>query len=416
MEALISAGVSTNVQATKGETVLMLASKEGHDSIVRFLCSNDHEKADPNIVDCDGESALFWACRDGHLKCVQELVAHGANTLHKNKAGMSPIEVSVSHCSGASHLNIIHHLFEHMKNHHGVTERKNFSNNKGDNLLSMSSRYGHYNCVEILLRLGSDPNTSNMYGQTPLMIGSKYGHEFIVELLCTSEPIKSNVNQSDNQGNTALFYACRKGHLGCVKSLLQHKANANQRNKYQESPLMLACKGGYQDIVSYLLTNEYDKADVNLLNDRKQNEFVIAAEAGHLNILKELTKYGAKIDLQDIQGKNSLMHSASKGHYEIVQHLTETDKTLPHIIDTNGNNSLIHACRTGQLNCVKELLSKGAIVNHQNNFSETGLMHACLGNHCDIVELLCAKGALINITDHVTGHRSDLLLYFSQIF
>ncbi len=231
------------------------------------------------------------------------------------------------------------------------------------------------------------------------MIGSKHGHETIVELLCTNQQTKCNVNQTDNDGNTALFYACLKGHLGCVKCLLRHKSNSNQRNIVKKTPLMLTCSVGFEDIADYLLTNEYDKVDINLLNQLKQNEFMLAAEAGHLNILMKLIDFGASIHQQDIYGRNSLMYAASKGYIDTVQYLVRMNKDLVNIEDAKGDTALIHSCKAGHIKCVKELVLNGAMINHQNKDSETSLMHASLGNHCDVVKLLCAKGALLNITD-----------------
>ena len=69
-------------------TGLMKASDEGYADVVRLLLDN---KADPNIpfkideeYELNGETALFFAARKGHVNIVKLLLDYGAEVDHKN--------------------------------------------------------------------------------------------------------------------------------------------------------------------------------------------------------------------------------------------------------------------------------------------------------------------------------------------
>ena len=50
------------------------------------------------------------------------------------------------------------------------------------------------------------------------------------------------VGARDSDGNTALHYAAKMGHVGIVNILLMHDAAATAVNETGWSPLMMACK------------------------------------------------------------------------------------------------------------------------------------------------------------------------------
>ncbi|MGH8616540.1 MAG: ankyrin repeat domain-containing protein [Burkholderiales bacterium] len=84
-------GLAT-VRNAQGETLLMVASANGHWRVASLLLLKN--KADPDAATRDGNTALHRAAAGGHSDAVSLLIALGASTQVKNSAGRTPGEVA----------------------------------------------------------------------------------------------------------------------------------------------------------------------------------------------------------------------------------------------------------------------------------------------------------------------------------
>ena len=89
LERLLEAGAEVSVQDKDGLTALMLASIAGNAPCVARLA----QSADIALeqTDAEGQTALLWACRWGHLSAVKALCEAGASLVpasqgHGNRA------------------------------------------------------------------------------------------------------------------------------------------------------------------------------------------------------------------------------------------------------------------------------------------------------------------------------------------
>eukprot|EP00434_Breviolum_minutum_P032768 symbB.v1.2.028979.t1/scaffold2981.1/size65978/4 len=73
VKELINAKADLNLKDKNGDTALMWAAKKGHREIVKELIS---AKADLNLKDKDGNTALILAAKKGHTGIVRELLPH----------------------------------------------------------------------------------------------------------------------------------------------------------------------------------------------------------------------------------------------------------------------------------------------------------------------------------------------------
>jgi ankyrin repeat protein len=73
-----SKGERTNTGFFVGTTPLMMASKQGHLAVMKYLLRNG---AEANMVDSLGQSSLYMACTSGHLESCKLLVTHGSRTV-----------------------------------------------------------------------------------------------------------------------------------------------------------------------------------------------------------------------------------------------------------------------------------------------------------------------------------------------
>ncbi|XP_062515340.1 cyclin-dependent kinase 4 inhibitor C-like [Corticium candelabrum] len=74
-----------------GITAIHYAAQNNHVTIVERLSSCS---VPVDINDNDGCTPLWWAAMDGHVRCVDVLLKHGASPQHENKYGGSPLEIA----------------------------------------------------------------------------------------------------------------------------------------------------------------------------------------------------------------------------------------------------------------------------------------------------------------------------------
>lgn len=99
----------------------------------------------------------------------------------------------------------------------------------------------------------------------------------------------------DNDGRTALLYACSWGHLEMVKWLLEKGAQINMRDKDGRIPLHWAAGMGHKDVVELLLAN---KADLTVKDKDGRTPRELAAAKGQDDVatrLQEAEKSAARL-------------------------------------------------------------------------------------------------------------------------
>ncbi|KAJ1607901.1 ankyrin repeat-containing and signal peptide-containing protein [Cryptosporidium canis] len=114
----------------------------------------------------------------------------------------------------------------------------------------ISGEIGYF-FVSHLLSLGASADTYSEYGFTPLLLACKHQHKEVVRLLI--EKGKSQVDCTDPDGRTPLFYAISQLDIGLVNYLLEKGANPNFRDILGNTPLIHALMVNFKEAVSVLL-------------------------------------------------------------------------------------------------------------------------------------------------------------------
>ncbi len=163
---ILQSGMDVNTVDPAGNTLLMLAARNGNGGLVRFLL--DH-RARVRGRNRHGDSALMLAALKGHLEIVKLLTGAGAEINH---AGWTPL----SYAAFEGHTEIARFLLNQ-----GAAVAARAPN--GATALMAAARNGHLETVKLLLNAKADPNATGDQGATALKWAVAAGHGEIAAVL-----------------------------------------------------------------------------------------------------------------------------------------------------------------------------------------------------------------------------------------
>src|SRR5438874_1723811 len=229
------------------------------------------DRANINVPQSDGTTALHWAVRHGDLTTADLLIKAGADVKAANRYGLTPIQLA----AGNGHAAMIEKLLAA-----GVDP--SFANPGGETVLMRASRTGNMDAIRLLLARGANVNAKESErGQTALMWAVLENHADVVKLLLargadmnaktTARTIKGEYTPARagaasgngiirqralptaDGGMTALLFAVRDGNMPMTRLLLDFGADMRQSSGNHTSPLLIALLNGQVGIATELL-------------------------------------------------------------------------------------------------------------------------------------------------------------------
>ncbi|XP_034555028.1 kinase D-interacting substrate of 220 kDa B isoform X3 [Notolabrus celidotus] len=187
-----------------------------------------------------------------------------------------------------------------------------------------------------------------------------------------------------------LFSYVEEENLSAMKAHLDRFKEVDGRSDNGQTPLMLAAEQGSLEIVQELIRRG---ANVNLDDVDCWSALISAAKEGHMDVVKELLENSAYIEHRDMGGWTALMWAAYKGRVDVVELLLEHGANP----NTTGQQysvyPIIWAAGRGHADIVKILLENGAKVNCSDKYGTTPLIWASRKGHFDCVMHLLENGA-----------------------
>ncbi|XP_069543567.1 kinase D-interacting substrate of 220 kDa B isoform X3 [Brachyistius frenatus] len=187
-----------------------------------------------------------------------------------------------------------------------------------------------------------------------------------------------------------LFSYVEEENLSALKAHLDRFKEVDGRSDNGQTPLMLAAEQGSLEIIQELIRRG---ANVNLDDVDCWSALISAAKEGHLEVVKELLENSAYIEHRDMGGWTALMWAAYKGRVEVTELLLEHGANP----NTTGQQysvyPIIWAAGRGHADIVKLLLHNGAKVNCSDKYGTTPLIWASRKGHFDCVMHLLENGA-----------------------
>ncbi|KDO17484.1 hypothetical protein SPRG_16909 [Saprolegnia parasitica CBS 223.65] len=274
VQLLVEHGATVAPTNVSGEPLLLRACGNGRVSVVDALL---RAGADCNVTESYGHTALLVATVHANVEMLQLLAAHGANVAYVDQTSEPTIWEPTTAIALASSLG-----------HAAVTTQK------GSMALAHAVTRGHGDVLRALLPLvdvhativvdapmsetGPDQALLNLAMTMPLhavvaceAMESVEGHGDYMDALralleCPS--IDVNGRSEEANGATALYCACERGNRSLVRAIFEHPdCDINAADNDGNTPLHTASRKGLPIMVSYLLAQQ---PRINILAENKE--------------------------------------------------------------------------------------------------------------------------------------------------
>ncbi len=364
-----------------GRTALMLAAEEGQSECVSLLFSagadvnslgskertaflkNEWADSEGFTSHEDGRvpTALFFAVAGGHSKCVELLIAAGADV---NIQACSEEETCLMKAVRKGDVTSVSALLKA-----GAHVNAGQSIDKTALMMAAGSR-GNTRIRSLLIDAGADVNdgcrTATMYA----------AHHDQPECLSLLIQAGADVNKVDNFGASALIFAARARSVDCVSLLVKAGADINQ-TFLGWTPLMYAAQ---RDAESTSLLIKAG-ADVNKRGRDGETVVMCAAFCGSSKCLSLLVEAGADVNLMDIHGNSFLSRVQRQRALETrkrwLELLTRLDLQSQcrrfirrHLLSVSGRNLFVTIPQLPLPERIKEFLLMAEIEEAESSASE----------------------------------------------
>jgi ankyrin repeat protein len=199
---LLLALVASAAQADSYENSLSSARLGDTRQLVDLL----NRGIDPDTIDEQGNSLLLLAAREGHLRTVQAIIEYRPNVSHRNLAGDSAVMLATL----AGHDEVVDVLLEAGAeiNHDGWTP------------LIYAAFQGHLDLVEKFIQRGADVHAQAPNQSNALMFAARNGHIQVVRRLLQTD---IDLYHQNDRGFTAETWALSNGNTDIAGLIEQER-------------------------------------------------------------------------------------------------------------------------------------------------------------------------------------------------
>jgi ankyrin repeat protein len=338
------------------------AAKSGNGAAVVSLLQ---QKADVNIPEADGTTAISWAVRQDDGEMVDRLIKAGANVKAANRYGITPLYLAALN----GNADIVVRLLK-------AGAGANDTVTEGETALMTASRSGHVAAVKALLEGGATIDAREDWrGQTALMWAAAERHpDVIKELAAHGADVnaRSSLQKWERQttaeprekwlppgGLTPMYFAARQGCAECIKVLAALKADVDFADQDGVTPLINALMNGHYDAASALLDAG---ADPNKADNVGRTPLYAAVD---MNTVPSSNRPGPKTldnEMTGIQFVTKLLDHGANPNARLKKqtpYRSKVDRGTDTMLGA-GTTALLRAARAGDAPMMRLLLKRGA--------------------------------------------------------
>ena len=426
---LLKAGADPSITDANGNICLHYSVQGGCGKVVLETTFNHGDHV--NATNRKGHTALMMACEKGSMDYITALIEAGADPNSTDVNGETYLHHSVR---GGCSKEVLHII-----NDHGA--HVNATNNKNQTALMLGTMQKNKDCINVLLKAGSNPNITDVDGNTCLQ--SLVVHECNIAILQAIIDHDAHVNATNKRGHSALMMASVKGNIDAVnvllkagadpditdangntcihlsmyevwkrkvlQTLIDHGANVNATDKDCQTALVVASDKGNTDAINVLLTAG---ADPNIADANGNTCLHFAVHQGcNKEVVQMIIDHGAHVNIANKNGLTALMIACERGNIDVINVLLEAGSD-PDITDASGNTCLQCSVLQGcSIEVLQTIIDHGAQVNATNKNGQTALMMASDCGYLNGINMLLRAGADPNV---INANGSTCLHFASR--
>jgi CDK inhibitor PHO81 len=218
------------------------------------------------------------------------------------------------------------------------------------NCLHEAAIYGRDYVLQRGLHGGVDVSRADVYGRIPLHYACLKGRVSMVTTLL--EAGGQTVDYKDHDNFTPLIHSIVRHQLACVQRLLLYHARIDPLTEADHIPLNLACQHQSIEIATLLL-----EQGARLLPDAEGlfPQHLVARASQSSDLLLLLKEHGADLNQKDkLYQWTPLFHAASEGRISCLRTLLENRVDVD-ALDEKGLSAMYYATWEGHLECMEPL-------------------------------------------------------------
>lgn len=372
-----------------------------------LLCAG----ANVNAANQYGSTPLITAAWQGKEEYVQRLLAVPGIDVNRQIAGEKTTALIAAARRGWTNCTQL--LLAAPEIDLDTTEQLGWSR------LHLAASCGMTAWTQTLLAAGAEPNQQNEDGDTPLGLAAEKGHLNCMRLLLEAPGI--NINHPDNEGETPLMKAAYYNQPEAIKLLLATPGiDINATNQSGDNAFHLAIFGENPECARMLM--EAPGFDLARSCTEGRTPLHLAAASGLVQWLRQLLSKSPDINAQDDMGRTPLYHAAFYHQAACMQLLLEAPGVDVNLPSTGDGNTPLHeaAQDDGDAECLRLLLAAPGIKVNEMDADGASPLHLAVeyGSVESVRLLLAAPGIQVNARnkDDATPLQLALEAPVSDIF
>ena len=262
-----------------------------------------------NAQDCLGNTGVILAAQSRQDDCVQYLLRIGCDVQIKGQYGRNLLQwLSIHGCSSETFQLVMTYEID-----------VNSLDDGNNSALVLATANRNYEIVSALLDYFSecDVNAQGTEGKCTLHWLAYRGNLHMLQKVLRTN--KCNLNIQDEDGKTPLLTCAQFKRVQCFTELVNHGAKINLRSNSGISALHCVAEAGLQYCVEISLQAG---AILNLQEEHGgRSALTLAAEQGHVKVMRMLIDANCDVTLQEQDGKTALWYMAQQGRFDMVHFL-----------------------------------------------------------------------------------------------
>ncbi|RWS27838.1 ion channel nompc-like protein [Leptotrombidium deliense] len=384
------------------ETVIHYCSKSGNTNVLNEIIGNlpqiDAQSA-CNQPAKSGWSPLLYACYYGHPDVIKVLLTQNARVDVFDERGRAGLHLAAE----LGHEDVCDILLEN-------NAFVNVRNKGGSTPLHLAAKQGFNSMIKnLVLKHGALLDAMTLNKQTPLHLAAENGQ---LEVCKTLLQMRADINATDNQAQNPLHLAAQSNHPDVLKLFLQHKPElVSVANKNGYTCAHIAAVKGSVAVLKELMKFNQEAVKTARIKKTGCAALHLAAEGGHVKVVRLLLQTGAKASDENVDGYTPLHLAAKEGHVRVLH-------ALRGAVDWKicsrkcGLTALHVASSCGQLDFVSEMLtqvpagikSERSLKDPSGDYGITPLHLASQNGHESVVRLLMnSTGVQVDAPTQVHG-------------